>query len=377
MALADDIFEVLGQMLDAGEMETRAGVVVTSPSQISTDPLTVQLDGSSIAVPVKQFRGFPVFPGMRVGLVRIGTDWVVIGAFTNPGTGTGAMRMAVGADTPPELKLFGVEIAFLFYVTKFETGVELGYFFMGLTNTVDGGNDEGTLFGSVLYPVPGDPSSAGQNDVKTHFQMSWDAESVNKWTIFKDASIQVTSGVPHFYLQTSAHFGHSIDTKSYTYENSVLTSTNAAKLEWNGSVAQPQTMVVLTRDAAQVIPHNVPTLIDWDAQEYGPSGLWDTVNNGVIAPYDGYYNVFGCFTVGSNTTGQRLIGLAFDGTLHPGIRLRITPATNQIELSLSCDSFYVNAGQVIGLMGYHVLSVAASLNYSAARMSVRLVNRTS
>lgn len=200
--IADHVETAVAEVL--GGLETAAGTVVTSPSQISTDPLTVQLDGSALAVPVKQIRAFPVFPGMRVALIRIGTDWVVIGSFTQPGAGTGTMRMAVGADTTAELRIFGVEVAFLFYVTDKISGVELGYFFIGISNKLDGsGNEKVCLFGHVKYPTAGDPLSPTQSDVKTHFQMNLDG-----YTIFKDHSIYMFPGVGEISTaSTDVHLG--------------------------------------------------------------------------------------------------------------------------------------------------------------------------
>lgn len=112
-----------------------------------------------------------------------------------PGAGTGEMRMVAGADTPIELQSYGIQVALLFYVTKVETGEELGYFFIGLSNILDIGNDEACLFGSVIYPVAGDPSSPTASDVKTHHQMSWDTESTIKWTVFKDNRVQFNTSV--------------------------------------------------------------------------------------------------------------------------------------------------------------------------------------
>lgn len=376
MALADDLHGIF-DALPGGGLETMAGTVVTSPSQVSTDPLTVQLDGSALAVPVKQFRSFPVFPGMRVGLVRIGTDWVVVGAFTNPGAGTGTMRMALGADTPPELKAFGVEVAFLLYVTKKETGVELGYFFIGLTNTLDLGNDEGTLFGSVIYPVAGDPTSATMSQVKTHFQMSWDLDGTgSKFTLFKDHTIQIMSSVPWFYMQTGMTLGHPTLTKTVTFEGAAVNGDTRATLSWDGSIAQPSTCAVLTRPAAQSVANNAATQVVWTAAEYDPASLWNVGAAGVQAPYTGYYAVSGSFTIGSNTTGQRLIGLSLNGVLDAEQRNRIPPAVGTIEMSISADMFFAAAGDVIGITAYQINTTAVALNVTAARMSARLVNRT-
>ena len=198
--LADDVAAFVRAEIQKqlGELETAVGTVVTSPSQVSTDPLTVVLDGSALAVPVKQFRGFPVFPGYRVGLVRMGTDWVVVGAFTNPGAGTGTMRMTLGADVPPELASYGIDVAMLFYVTDFASGLEVGYFFAALSNTLDVGNQRVNLYGSVKYPVPGDPGSATTANVKTHWQMN-----LAGFTTFKDYPVNLSASVPSLRVDSA------------------------------------------------------------------------------------------------------------------------------------------------------------------------------
>jgi len=198
MSLADDIASYVADADDANDADsggliTAAGTVATSPSAVSTDPLTVVLDGSAVAVPVKQFRAFPVFPGMRVGLVRIGTDWVVIGSFTNPGAGTGQQRMAVGADTPPELQTYGIGVAMLMYDVDKTSGLEVGYFFIGVSNTLDStANEKVMLFGHVKYPTPGDPSSPTASNVKTDHQINLEG-----FTWFKDSSVRFLDSVPY------------------------------------------------------------------------------------------------------------------------------------------------------------------------------------
>ena len=210
MGLKDDIAQYVdAALLHAMGIETQTGTVVTSPSQVSTDPLTVVFDGSAVAVPVKQFRGFPVFPGMRVGLVKMGTDWVVIGAFTESGTATNTMRMTVGADTPPELKLYGIEVAFLFYNTDQFTGLEVGYFFIGLSNKLDlGGNHKVLLFGAVKYPTPGDPSSPVMGDVNTAHQIDLDGTTAFKdFPVYNHPSVPfVVFDSPAVYLRSANNF---------------------------------------------------------------------------------------------------------------------------------------------------------------------------
>lgn len=66
---------------------TAVGTVVAAPT---TSPLTVLLDGSAVTVQVKALRVVPVAQGMRVALVKFGSDWTVVGAFAAPSTVTGA-----------------------------------------------------------------------------------------------------------------------------------------------------------------------------------------------------------------------------------------------------------------------------------------------
>ena len=222
MSLADDLAGYVADADDASGagLITAAGTVVTSPSAVSTDPLTVVLDGSSVAVPVKQFRAFPVFPSMRVGLVRIGTDWVVIGSFTNPGMGTGQQRMAVGADTPPELQAYGIGVAMLMYDTDAASGLEVGYFFIGISNVLDfPATQKVMLFGSVKYPVPGDPTSPTQVNVRTAHQINMDGG-----TWFKDHPVRVVSSVGSWRFQQADTFMEGTNTW-FTGQQTSLNST--------------------------------------------------------------------------------------------------------------------------------------------------------
>jgi hypothetical protein len=204
MPLSDDIRTYVDGAVAAAlsRAETATGTVVTSPSQRSTDPLTVAFDGSAVAVPVKQIRLFPLFPGMRVALVKLGSDWTVIGSFSNPSTGTGSMRMTMGVDTPPELMFFGVEVAWLLFVTDKDDGVELGYFFIGISNKLDGSGDEKVcLFGHCTYPTPGDPASPAPANVRTHHQMNLAGS-----TVFKDHLVRFFNSVPRLQLDSNVDF---------------------------------------------------------------------------------------------------------------------------------------------------------------------------
>ncbi len=125
------------------------------------------------------------------------------GSLTNPGFGTGATRLVIGADTPPELQAFGVDVAILSYVRDKNTGLEVGYFWIGSSNRFDGfGDSRVQAFGNVTYPTPGDPSSATQSDVKTNFQQ--DAWGQYPQTIFKDHTLTAWASVS---FETSNGFG--------------------------------------------------------------------------------------------------------------------------------------------------------------------------
>lgn len=196
MTLPDEISRYVNDSITraVAGLKTVPGTVITSPQARSTDPLTVVMDGSAVAMPVKQFRGTSLMPGMRVGLARIGSDWVALGSLTNPGFGSGATRMVIGADTPPELQAFGIDTAILSYVRDVATGIEVGYHFIGSSNRFDGGGNSRVMaFGNVTYPTAGVPSSATQNDVKTNFQMDMWAQFAQ--TIFKDHQVTLWTGL--------------------------------------------------------------------------------------------------------------------------------------------------------------------------------------
>jgi len=116
--------------------------------------------------------------------------------------GTGESRIVVGADTPPELQAYGVIVALLFYITDFATGLEIGYFFIGQSNTMDVGNQKDLLFGNVDYPTPGDPTSPTMADVKTNHQIElFNHPTVGRgYTIFKDSYVRLNPTVPALEL---------------------------------------------------------------------------------------------------------------------------------------------------------------------------------
>lgn len=106
----------------------------------------------------------------------------------------GQHRIVIGADTPPELAAFGIDEALLFYVTDVNTGVEVGYFWIGTSNRFDGFFDARVLaYGNVTYPTPGVPTSATVADVKTNFQQ--DMFGQYRITLFKDHPLTVWTNV--------------------------------------------------------------------------------------------------------------------------------------------------------------------------------------
>lgn len=188
--LADFVAAYVDKAIRAIPVVTAVGTVVTSPGQVSTDPMTVVIDGSATSVPVKQVRGLPLSQGARVVLVRFGTDWVIVGGLTNPAVGTGTSRMVIGADTPAELKAYGIDTAIISYITDVTSGLEVGYFFIGTSNRFDGGgNNRVQAFGNVVYPTAGVPSSAVMGSVKTNFQQNMFAPFPQ--TIFKDQTMEL------------------------------------------------------------------------------------------------------------------------------------------------------------------------------------------
>lgn len=78
-----DMLRTIDQMMASRRDRVTAVGTVTSRSAISTDNrLSVAFDGSSLSVPVKQFAGVMARAGDRVGLLKFGVEWVVVGTFT-------------------------------------------------------------------------------------------------------------------------------------------------------------------------------------------------------------------------------------------------------------------------------------------------------
>lgn len=193
MAYAQELVDLIDERIRKYmEPTTGKGTVVTRTGNTTA---MVTFDGSSKATPVKCFGDVNVDQGDRVGMVRLGVDWTIVGTFTRrrsitmpDGAVLGTQRMVWGADTPPELATYGLTVAMLAYVTDNVTGVELGYFFISVSNLMDAAPGyRAMVFGNVTYPTPGVPSSATVGDVKTNMQMDHWAQ--NRKTIFKDHDV--------------------------------------------------------------------------------------------------------------------------------------------------------------------------------------------
>lgn len=201
MAYAQDLVDLIDARIKAALKDvTAVGSVVTRTGNTTA---SVTFDGSNKATPVKCFGDVNVDQGDRVGMVRLGVDWTIIGTFTRrrsitmpDGAGVGTQRMVWGADTPPELAAYGLTVAMLAYVTDVVSGLEVGYFFISVSNLMDSAPGfRAMVFGNVTYPTPGVPSSATIADVKTNLQMDTWVQA--RKTIFKDHDVDYwyTAGI--------------------------------------------------------------------------------------------------------------------------------------------------------------------------------------
>lgn len=200
MTFPGGLIDVIAHQVDKADERITSGGTVAEVTPAS-NRAQVQMDGSGLAVPVKVFGDVSCAPGDRVGLLKIGTDWTVIGTYTRrrnitmpDGAATGQQRMVFGADTPPELVAFGITVALLAYVTDDVTGLEVGYFFIGLSNVMDTGHIRALVFGNVTYPTPGNPNSATASNVKTNLQMQSFVQQAR--TVFKDHSVYIYQDLP-------------------------------------------------------------------------------------------------------------------------------------------------------------------------------------
>lgn len=64
------------------ERVTAVGTVTSRSATRTVNTLDVAFDGSAMSVQVKQFAGVMARAGDRVGLVKFGGEWVVVGSFT-------------------------------------------------------------------------------------------------------------------------------------------------------------------------------------------------------------------------------------------------------------------------------------------------------
>jgi len=98
-----DLANLVRQQVEANEQVDRAAGTVSTFTP-GTARAMAQFDGSSLAVPVKVMGNVRIRAGDRVGLIRVGSDWVIFGtlnvarliegyAFTRAGT----LATAVGA----------------------------------------------------------------------------------------------------------------------------------------------------------------------------------------------------------------------------------------------------------------------------------------
>lgn len=199
MALAKDMVDLIDERIAAhAKAATATGSVV---KRTTATTALVTFDGSAQATPVKCFGDVNIGEGDRVGMVRLGVDWTITGTFSRrrsitmpDGATTGTQRGVFGATTPPELLAYGLTVAEIFYVTSNVTGVEVGYFFIAVSNSMDNGAQYRALvFGNVTYPVAGDPTSATVANVKTNLQQDmWSQYSA---TIFKDHDVELFPGI--------------------------------------------------------------------------------------------------------------------------------------------------------------------------------------
>ncbi len=250
-------------------------------------PLQVVMDGSALAVPVKQVRGVPVGVGARVMLEKVGADprtaeWVCVGPVSDPSQGQGN-RLAVGGDVPSELRFYGVEVATLWYIVDATTGVELGYFFEGLSNSiqVSGVIQKYKLSGQVIYPVAGDPTSATDLHVKT-----WQRISLSGITIFRDNPIIFSASVDSVTIAAGTDF----------------------IVEAASEVTLNRPSCKLFRSAAlSVAKGGSPSVIGWDGEAWDTQSVHSLVTNtsriGILN--DGKAQISGHIKYASNATGSR------------------------------------------------------------------------
>ena len=314
-------------------------------------PLQVVMDGSALAVPVKQVRGVPVGVGARVMLEKVGADprtaeWVCVGPLSDPGRGQGN-RLAVGADVPAELRFFGVDVAVLWYIVDSVTGLELGYFFEGISNTIQsvGVPQEYRLSGQVLYPVAGDPASATDVHVKT-----WQRIDLGGSTIFRDNPVVFSGTVDSVSILAGTDF-------SVAAESAVTLNRPSCKL---------------FRSAALSIANGgSPSVISWDGEAWDTQSVHSTGTSPsrISILNTGKGQVSGHIKYAANATGSRGVmirknsaGSSAGGTLLHEILLQAvatgghaTSVPYIVEDSFTAGDYvevfaYQNSGGSLGLV---------------------------
>lgn len=78
MAITNDLLAMVDARINAARQRTTAAGTVV---EVQGSTVLVAFDGSSFAVPVKHTAGLALAADDRVTLMRVGSDWVVVGAF--------------------------------------------------------------------------------------------------------------------------------------------------------------------------------------------------------------------------------------------------------------------------------------------------------
>lgn len=93
MALADDLMAAIQD-----EISRSQSTIVYAGTISTIEPLTVVLDGSSLAVPCSAFSDVTLKESRRVAVLQVGSDYVVIGGFGN--LDAAVYEATVGGATP-------------------------------------------------------------------------------------------------------------------------------------------------------------------------------------------------------------------------------------------------------------------------------------
>lgn len=81
MAFNSELLAIINTLIDQKyERLTAVGTVV----EWTATSAMVLFDGDALAVPVKTFRGVVAAPNHRVGLIKFGRDWTIVGSFNDP-----------------------------------------------------------------------------------------------------------------------------------------------------------------------------------------------------------------------------------------------------------------------------------------------------